>query len=348
MRREAPPLDRSRLRRVLVRLPNWLGDTVMALPAVRALRRALPGAHLTCLGPWAVPILEAEPGIDRCGTWPRGWRAQAALLRRLRAERIDLAVLFPGSFTAALAAWLAGARWRLGYREDGRGALLTHALPPPGRIHQAAAYLALLEPLGVEAVPATPTLEILRARREEARRLLAEVGVAPGHRAVGIQLGAAFGPAKLWPPERLGAVAAALERDGTPAVFLGTADARPLLDRAAKVLAGTPRSLVGRDHPALLPALLAELAVLVAPDSGPAHLAAAVGVPVVALFGPTDPRLTAPAGPRHAVLWPRPPCAPCFLRRCPIDHRCLGAIPVGAVVAAVQTRLGPSAGAPRP
>ncbi|MBI4012678.1 MAG: lipopolysaccharide heptosyltransferase II [Candidatus Rokubacteria bacterium] len=328
------------VRRVLVRAPNWLGDTVMAIPTVRALRRGLPAAEMWCLGRWVVPILEGESAVDRLVEHPRDWAARVRLAGDLRRAGIDLAVLLPNSFEAALHAWLGGARLRLGYAGDGRSALLTHALPPPaGRRHQVAAYLDLLGPLGLDPVPSAPTLEPSPARRAEARRLLAGLAIAPAQRAVAIQLGAAFGPSKLWPADRLAALAAALERDGTPAVFLGGRAAAPLLAAVERALARPPRSLVGADHPALLPALLAEFAAVVAPDSGPAHVAAAVGVPVVALFGPTDPRLTGPAGPGHAVLWRRPPCAPCFQPVCPIDHRCLRAITVEDVLAAVRERM---------
>src|SRR5262249_46018521 len=166
----------------------------------------------------------------------------------------------------------------------------------------------------------------------------------PGMRAVGIQLGAAFGPSKLWPPARLAALATALDGDGIPVVFLGGPGASALLAEVSAALPRPPRSLVGRDHPALLPALLGELSALVTPDSGPAHVAAAVGVPVVAIFGPTDPRLTAPLGQGHAALWSRPPCAPCFRARCPTAPRCLEPVAAEEVAAAARARrAGPPA-----
>jgi heptosyltransferase II len=335
-------LPTGAIRRALVRAPNWLGDTVMAIPTVRALGRALPGAELWCLGSWVPAVLEAEPGVARRLEYPRDWPARWALAGELRRAGIDLVLLLPNSLESALHAWLTGARLRVGYAGDGRTALLTHAMPAPdGRRHQVAVYLELLRALGVTAAPALPTLEPTGARRDEARRLLGEVGVAAGGQAVGIQLGAALGPSKLWPPDRLADLAGALEREGTPVVFLGSPAAAPLLETVSRVADRPVRSLVGRDHPALLPALLAELRLLVAPDSGPAHVAAAVGVPVVALFGPTDPRLTAPSGDTHAALWRRPPCAPCFLAHCPIDHRCLRKLDVDEVLAAVRARLAP-------
>jgi heptosyltransferase-2 len=287
-----------------------------------------------------MPLLEAEPAVDRRLPYPRDWTGRWQLARELRRAGVDLALLLPNSLESALHARLAGARVRLGYAGDGRAGLLTHASAPPGgRRHQVALYLDLLRPLGLEAAATPPVLHVAPARRAEARRLLDDAGLAPGRRAVAVQLGAAFGPSKLWPPDRLAAVATVLEREGYPVVFLGGPTAGRLLEAVRERLGRPVRSLVGRDHPALLPALLAEFAVVLAPDSGPAHVAAAVGVPVVTLFGPTDPRLTAPLGEAHVALWRRPPCAPCLRPVCPIDHRCLGGLEVDEVVAALRERL---------
>jgi len=338
----AASIPTGELRRVLVRCPNWLGDTVMAIPTLRALRAALPAAELWCAGRWVEPVLEAEPGLARRIAYPGPWRHRLRLARQLRAASLDLAVLLPNSFEAALTAWLAGARRRVGYAADGRTPLLTDPVAPSAaRLHQVEEYLALLRPLGIAMPAVPPTLAVTESRRAEARQLLAAVGVRPGERAVAIQLGAALGPSKLWPTDRLAGLATRLGGESIPVVFLGDSRAAPLMMAIEAALPSPPRSLVGRDSPALLPALLAGFAVVVAPDSGPAHVAAAVGVPVVALFGPTDPRLTRPMGEGHAVLWQRPPCAPCFLPRCPIDHRCLEAITVEAVAVAVRERLSP-------
>jgi heptosyltransferase-2 len=336
----ADPISPSAIRRALVRFPNWLGDTVMAVPALRALRAGLPVAELWCLGPWVSDILESEPGIARRLVPPPRMGARLAQARRLRQAAFDLAVILPNSFETALASRLARARWRVGYAGDGRTFLLTHALRPDDQpVHQVAVYQRLLAPLGIDGPTTVPTLTVDPARRAEARRLLDEAGASGGEPRVGLQLGAAFGPSKLWPPERIAALASRLETRGVRVVLLGSADARALGDRVQAAAAGPLRSLVGRDRPALLAALLSELDAFVGADSGPAHVAAAVGVPTVTLFGPTDPRATAPSGPRPRVLWGRPPCAPCFRSECPIDHRCLRAIEVAEVEAAVVAAL---------
>jgi heptosyltransferase-2 len=335
----ASTIPRHVIERALVRFPNWLGDTVMALPALRSLRSALPGAELWCLGPWVGTILESEPGIARRFHTPGSVGGRLTQARRLRQVRFDLALILPNSFETALAGWLSGARWRVGYGE-GRGALLTHALRShTDPVHQVAAYLRLLAPLGVEGRLTPPTLAIDPARRVEARRLLGEANLSPRDPRVGLQLGAALGPAKLWPSERIAALAMRLEARGVRPILLGSSQARGLADAVQAAATGPIRSLVGRDRPALLAALFSELDALVAADSGPAHVAAAVGVPAVTLFGPTDPRLTAPRGPGQQALWHQPACSPCFLRECPIDHRCLQALEVAEVEAAVLTAL---------
>jgi heptosyltransferase-2 len=327
------PIPRAAVRRALLRFPNWLGDTVMALPTLDALRAALPpDTRVWCVGPWVETIVPPEPGrVERL-------RSAAGVARRLRQALgwrpagLDLAVVLPNSFEAAMAAWLSGARWRVGYAGDGRAALLTHALgAAPGATHQVSAYLRLLRPLGVDVVPTPPTLAVAAEAREEARALLRGAGLEPRDVAIGLQLGAAFGPSKLWPVDRLAALADRLAARGLRPVLLGTAASGELRDAVQAAVRRPVASLVGGDRPALLPAVLGELAALVAADSGPAHVAAAVGVPTVTLFGPTDPRLTAPLGPRQRAIWRRPPCAPCFRARCPIDHRCLAAVTVDAV-----------------
>ena len=321
--------------RVIVRLPNWLGDTVMAVPALRALRAAWPDARVLAAGPW-VSVLAGQGLADVLLTYPRAWAGRLRVVDVARDFRADVALVLPNSFESALAARYWRTMRRVGFAANGRRWLLSDALPLPApRRHQVDEYLVLAGALGARPVIETPQLvgpAADAAERREVRAWLDEIGVSARPR-IGVHLGAAYGDAKVWPPARVTEfVRAALSRDGS-VVLLGPAET----GRAAGEIVRTTgaASLVGRDRPATLPALLTEIDVLVAGDTGVAHLAAALGTPVVTLFGPTDPALSAPRGPsaivRHAV-----PCAPCFYRTCPIDHPCLRGITAGDVVERVD------------
>lgn len=313
---------------IVVRAPNWLGDTVMALPALRALRGARPEARITVVGHWA-PLLAGQGVADLLLPYPGRLRARLDFGRSLRAERPDLAVLLPNSFESALAARWWRAKRRLGFDTDARRFLLTDPVPMPApRLHQSDEYGALLGPLGVRVAEAEPRWNLLADARDdgEVGRLLAEAGIAPTARLVGLHLGAASGSSKLWPPASFGQLARRLRADRLLPVLLG-APGDDATAAAVSAAAGHPLPcLVGKDRPALLPRLLSRLDCLVSGDTGVAHLAAALGVPTVTLFGPTDPRLTAPRSPRGRVIRGTAPCAPCFLPSCPIDHVCLRGI----------------------
>jgi lipopolysaccharide heptosyltransferase II len=312
---------------VAVRLPNWLGDTVMAVPALAAIRAAWPDARVLAAGPWAA-LLSGQGLADVHLEYPRRWSGRLRAADMACAFAPDLAVLLPNSLESALAAWYWGARRRVGFAAGARSELLTDAVPVPApRPHQIDEYLLLVERCGVAVTGRQPVLtppaDDSSERRDAARLLDGVAGDRGAAPRIGIHLGAAYGPAKLWPVERVAELCRLLDADGARATLLGApADA----DVAAAVTALAPAaSLVGRDTPALLPAVLAELDVLVSGDTGVAHLAAEVGTPVVALFGPTDPALSAPRG--HSVVVTNPvPCAPCFYRRCPIEHPCLRGI----------------------
>jgi heptosyltransferase-2 len=310
---------------IVVRTPNWLGDTVMALPTLAALRAAEPGARITLVGRWA-PLLAGQGVADVVLSYPKPLAARRRLAQALAAERADVAVLLPSSIESALAAWRWRAERRVGYATDGRAAFLTDALPLPApRLHQVDEYAALLAPLGVNDVAAAPAWTLRRddAMDAEIARLLVEAGVAADARLVGLHLGAAFGSSKLWPAEAFGRLAQRLAAAGLTPVLLGTGDDTDTVAAVTLAAGGPIASLVGRDRPALLPRLLARLRCLVSGDTGVAHLAAAMDVATVTLFGPTDRRLTAPRGRHSRTLDRAAPCAPCFLPRCPIDHVCL-------------------------
>jgi heptosyltransferase-2 len=330
---------------VIVRLPNWLGDTVMAVPALRALRSTFPDDRLALAGPWA-PLLAGQGLADVLVAYPRTWSGRLRTTDRVRELRAGLALLLPNSLEAALAARYWRAKRRVGFAGDGRTWLLTDPVPLPApRRHQVDEYLLLVEALGVTPVTREPRLTPPApdgAERAAVRALLTGAGVdahAP-RPLVGVHLGAEYGAAKRWPVECVIDFCRVLAGAGGTAVLLGAPRDAALAGPVVSVT-GAP-SLVGRDQPESLPAVLTEIDALVSGDTGVAHLAAALGTPVVTLFGPTDPDLSAPRG-LAAVLRHRVPCAPCFYRECPIEHPCMRGLHAGEVHERLCTLLARSA-----
>jgi lipopolysaccharide heptosyltransferase II len=322
---------------VLVRLPNWLGDTVMALPALRGLRASLPESRITLVGRWA-SLLKGQAVAEALVAYPGGQAARRRIAHVLRESRPDTAIVLSNSFESALAARLWGARVRLGYEADLRGWLLTHTLPLPSpRLHQVDEYCRLVEEGGAPTEAREPAWTLVPdpLLDGEVAALLAAIGLTAGERAVGLHLGAAFGSSKLWDPAAYAELASRLDEVGVRAVLLGSAADRATADTVLEAAGRPIPSLVGRDRAALLPRLLARLGVLVSGDTGVAHLAAAVGTPTVTLFGPTDPGLTSPRGAASRPLQGHAPCAPCFLTRCPIEHPCMRTIAPEVVAKAV-------------
>lgn len=316
---------------------NWIGDAVMSLPVLRAIRRAHPGDRLCVLAPRGpAAIYRAEPSAD--AVFVRS--SFASDLLALRRERFGEAWLLPNSFRAALVAFLSGAPRRIGYATDGRGRLLTHPLPPPpGTEHQLRDYDALLEANSIAPDLEPPRLPISAGAARQAEQILRVAGLGPGGRLVLLCPGSAFSETKRWPPERYAELSDALSARGFAcAIVIGPAE-RSLGERVAKG-AGSTVPVLGADlDPVALAALLSLALVVVSNDSGPMHLAAAVGTPVVALFGPTDPGRTAPSGAPTRVLDRYVFCSPCFRTQCPYGHECMKEITVEDVARAVEELL---------
>lgn len=328
--------------RLIVRAPNWLGDAVMALPALAAVRRAFEGRTLVVAAPGSVAPLFAErtpAAPDEILTLDREREVE-----QLRGARGDALLLLTNSFGSAWIARRSGIAERWGYRASGRGLLLTRAVPrPKGAVHQIEYYLGLARGLGI-AVPdfaeARPELEATPASAAKAEALLAAAGVEPGATLVGFAPGAAYGQAKRWPPARVAQVIATLSARGVTAVLVGARADRPTARAIESTLPPGARvvDLVGRTSLRELIGVVARCAAFVSNDSGAMHVAAALGVPLTAIFGPTNERATGPAG--HADVILRDVfCRPCMLRDCPIDHRCMKRIDVDSVLTSVTAHL---------
>jgi heptosyltransferase II len=317
-------------------LPNWIGDVVMATPAVRALRRHFAQAHITAVcRPYVTDVLAGSPWfddvvhLDTRGAWTQQWPAVAWRLRR---ARIDLAVLFPNSFRTGLVAWLGGCRGRIGFRRYGRGPLLTQCLEPvrdeAGRLKPSPIiddYNLLAQRAGCPWPGYRLELFTTPANEEAATNTLHKLGIAAGDEYVCLNPGAAFGAAKHWPTPSFARLARDLAKPGRRVLVLCGPGERELArqiereadDAAVVSLAAAPLSL------GLTKALIRRSALLVTTDSGPRHFAAAFDRPVVTLFGPTHIAWTETYHPRAVHLQKKVDCGPCQRRVCPLDHRCM-------------------------
>jgi len=328
--------------RVVVRGANWVGDAAMTVPALRELRRVLPGARITlATRPWAEALFAGAGFVDEVVAVSESKSSARSVwddAREWRARRFDLAVLFPNSFAPALSAALARIPFRVGYATQGRGALLTHPLPVPewrSRRHEIFYYLNVVAGLEralrgsseVETREPDSSLAVGEDRRREALALLGESGERDSRPLVALCPGSTNSRAKRWPSERFAALADMLaERSGARVLLVGALEELDISEEVARLARSRPLVLTGRTNLAQTAALLSAADLLVTNDTGPAHVAAAVGCPVVVIFGPTNPETTRPFSALAEVVRKPPECAPCMLRDCPIDHRCMTAI----------------------
>ena len=336
--------------KILVRATNWVGDAVMCLPALQAIRGAYPEAHIAILArPAVAEIYARESFADEVIPYesPRGFKdlnGKWRLARRLAVRKFDLAILLQNAFEAAMIMKLAGIPRRIGYSRDGRGWLLTDAIrvPAKGEIpgHERFYYLELLRRAGIIAeMPASDSIRLAGATAAAlagAKRFL-KMGIAGA--VIGVSPGAAYGTAKRWLPERFAEAAASL--DGTAALF-GSADERGLCAKIAAMLRERGKAVhnfAGHTTLAEFIELAAACRVYLTNDSGGMHIASALGVPTVAVFGATDPIATGPTGPLARVVREPVECSPCLLRECPIDHRCMTRVPAERVAQAAQELL---------
>jgi heptosyltransferase-2 len=336
-------IQREEIKRVVVRGTNWVGDAVLTIPALRELRRVLPDAHITlATRSWAKALFADADFLDDLLVYDRGRRDLGAVLRQTREwrrRRFDAAVLFQNAFEAALIARAARVPIRLGYATDGRRSLLTHPLDVPawrGERHEVFYYLNIIAGLEKLLDGATNiddreplfALKVSDERREGALELLRAEGVRVGDAPlVALCPGSTNSRAKRWPAVHYAALADLLiESAGASVALIGSRDEEEVSQEVARLMHHRPVMLTGRTELAEAIAVLSLADVLVTNDTGPAHISAALDRPTLVIFGPTVPTTTRPFS-RSAEIIRRPPdCAPCMLRDCPIDHRCMTAI----------------------
>jgi heptosyltransferase-2 len=340
-------------RRIVVRGPNWVGDAVMATPALRALRGAQPEAFIVLEGPaHHAALYRGLASFDAFRPAARSVRSLLARARELRLEGCDWALLLPDSPRAALAPRLAGTPRRTGYARDPlRRALLTQPLAPPrdargGRrpISMVERYLALTRALGCPDRGDALELWVDPADRRAVDQRLAGLGVAPAEALLAVTPGAGFGSSKRWPPDHFAAACdgIAARHGARPVLAPGPGEA----ELAHRVAAAMETPAIVLDHPPLdlarLKALLERARLLLSNDTGPRHVAVALGCPVVSVLGPTDRRHSDHQLARQRVLREPVDCAPCHRPRCPIDHRCMTRVSPERAIAAADELLGPA------
>jgi len=327
--------------RVLVHLPNWLGDVLMARPLLHALRAAWPGARLLGVGPAPLLALPAGEGaLDETAAWPHERRGRRAASGAVRGFRPEAALVLPGSFSSAWLAWRSGARVRVGYRGEGRDWLLTRALPRPARgdRHQSEEYLELAGTLGVPPAAAPPLVPTPEGGTQ-ASAALAAAGLAPGERYALLGPRSAYGPAREWFAERFVAAGRGLAARGLRLLVCGTAAESADCAAIASGIGPAARSVAGATTLPALVGLAVGARLALCNDSGLAHLAAAAGTPTLQIYGSAASAWTAARGPRVRVLHRAPVCSPCWRRTCRIGTRCLDAVTVAWVLAEADTLL---------
>lgn len=310
--------------KILVKAANWLGDAVMSLPTLRSLRAMKPGARVAVLTkPAFADLYRGVPEVDEVILHDRGGvRPWVRSVRDLRDRRFDVAFVLPRSFSSALLAYSARIPRRIGYGGGGRRMLLTDAPEAPGG-HRVLYYHHLLSALGPPPAPRPPRLDVPPEAAAWAKEAL------PGGPWIALNPGATYGAAKQWFPDRFIELGRRLAKRGRIAVVGGPAEAE-LGRRVAEGTGGI--TLAGRTTVSQLAAALARASLLVTNDTGPMHVADAVGTPIVALFGPTDWIETPPYGRRHAIVRRDLECSPCKRRVCPLGHhKCMKEIGVDEV-----------------
>jgi len=354
-------VDREAIKRVLVRGPNWLGDAVMCEPALRGLRSLFPDAQIVLLvKPAVADLFAGHPALTRVLTYDTkgrhaGLSGKWVLVGQLRRQGFDLAVLFQNAFEAAFLTFLAGVPRRYGYATDGRSLLLSDPVATQDHrtlVHQVRYYWDLLKPLGLTGDPSAPELVVFSEEEQVMAGRFAQGGLTATDVIVGMNPGSTYGGAKRWLPERFAEVTERLCRtiresrdQQVSVVIFGAKGEERLGQEIAAHLSSRSLVLSGATTIRELMAAVKRCAMLLTNDTGPMHIASAFQVPVVAIFGPTDWRTTSPFGSAHTIVRQPVDCAPCLLRECPIDHRCMTRVSVDQVYEAATKQVAGLSGA---
>ena len=328
---------------------NWVGDTILTYPAVQSLKGLYPQSHLTILvAEYLADLWKSFPYVDEVITFRQtkglgSFWEDLRLSQSLRERRFDMAVILPRSFRSLFQVYFSRIPVRAGYQSGFHSFLLTHGIARTEdvlRVHRVYYYLKLTEAFGkIETVP-SPRVYLREEDRRWAEKILNDQGVLDGRPLIGINPGATYGAAKCWYPERFAEVGKRLSSKGNASLLLfGKEEERPTVREILQKVKGSSIDFVGKTSLLQLAALLERCHLLLTNDTGTMHIAAAVGTPVVALFGSTPPGMTGPWGSHHQVISKEVACSPCMKRVCPTDHRCMDLITVKEVEEVVEKKL---------
>jgi len=341
--------DFSQVNRILVRGVNWVGDTILSYPTVQQLKTLFPKSHLTILLPsYLADLWKTFPYVDEIILFQKkgGIRSiweDLDLSQSLKERSFNLAVILPRSFRSAFHIYFARIPIRIGYQDEGRSLFLTHRIRRTQEtldVHRVHYYQKLLEPFGKIENPPSPQIYLREEDRRWANQVLMDLGIPEGRPLIGMNPGATYGLAKCWHPDRFGELGKRLVEKWQASIFLfGKEEERPIVHEIQKHLGAKGIDLTGKTSLLQLAALLERCSLLVTNDTGTMHVAAAVGIPVVALFGSTPPHITGPWGDGHVVVKKDVACSPCWKRVCPTDHRCMELITVDEVEKVVDGKL---------
>jgi len=328
-------ISSEEIRKILVRSANWVGDTVMMIPSLMAIKEYFPHAQITVLAtPWVTPLLENHPAVDRtmimdkANGFVSSTKELARIISWLRGERFDLAILFQNAFEAAFLAYVGGVRHRVGYDTDGRGFLLTHKVTRDRDIlsaHQVEYFLGVIEAMGWPAEQREPVLYINDEDIESTSLMLSSMGIEDNLFVVGLNPGAVYGSAKRWPEDRFALIADwAAERWGARVLLFGSLSEKAIGAEISRYMHSDPANLCGLTTLGQAMALIKRCSLFLTNDSGLMHIAAAFNIPMVAIFGPTDPITTGPISRNARIVRHRIDCSPCLKEVCSLNHhRCM-------------------------
>lgn len=339
----------NKIDKILVRETNWIGDVILTFPALTTIRKNFPMSYITVLSrPWVAPLLENNPDVDEVIIYDyngihNGILGKIRLAKTLKKRGFDLALLLQNAFDAALITLLARIPIRVGYNTDARGALLTNKVILDETVfgkHQVYYYLEMLNALGMDIIDENPVIKVSNKAKKSAIEILDSLNIQNNDFLIGINPGAYFGSAKRWLPERYALLSDMVYKDlGGKILIFGSKGEKVISEMILSVANSDIIDLTGKTSLLETTALIEKCSLFITNDSGLMHLAAALKVPLISIFGSTDPITTSPLGTSSIIIRKEVPCSPCLKRECPTDHKCMKLIEVDEVYQHVKKAL---------